>query len=96
MTCNFVKYYFSIVLGVKHGTPEDWNFAWKMYNSTQVASERNLWLRSLASSNEPYIIQQYLDSVFNRSKVRSQDVRTVIATIAKNPAGSQVIRRKNS
>ena len=65
-----------------------------MYNSTQVASERNLWLRSLASSNEPYIIQQYLDSVFNRSKVRSQDVRTVIATIAKNPAGSQVIRRR--
>ena len=62
-----------------------------MYNSTQVASERNLWLRSLASSNEPYIIQQYLDSVFNRSKVRSQDVRTVIATIAKNPAGSQVV-----
>ena len=62
-----------------------------MYNSTQVASERNLWLRSLASSNEPYIIQQYLDSVFNRSKVRSQDVRTVIATIAKNPAGCQVL-----
>ena len=52
--------------GVKHGTPEDWNFAWKMYNSTQVASERVLWLKALASSNDPYILQQYLDSVFNR------------------------------
>ena len=56
--------------GVKHGTPEDWNFAWKMYNSTQVASERVLWLKALASSNDPYILQQYLDSVFNRYVVR--------------------------
>ena len=44
--------------GVKYGTPEDWNFAWRMYNTTQVASERNLWLRALASSNDPYILQQ--------------------------------------
>ena len=44
--------------GVKYGSPEDWSFAWKMYNTTQVASERSLWLRALASSNSPYILQQ--------------------------------------
>ena len=44
--------------GVKYGSPEDWNFAWRMYNSTQVASERSLWLRALAASNDPYILQQ--------------------------------------
>ena len=49
--------------------------------------------RSLASSNDPYILQQYLDSVFNRSKVRNQDVRNVISSIANNPAGAQVAWR---
>ena len=44
--------------GVKYGAAEDWNFAWKMYNTTQVASERNLWLRALAASTDPYILQQ--------------------------------------
>ena len=44
--------------GIKYGTPDDWKFAWKMYNSTQVASERILWLRALASSNDPYILHQ--------------------------------------
>ena len=44
--------------GVRYGNADDWNFAWKMYNSTQVASERSLWLRALASSNDPYILQQ--------------------------------------
>ncbi len=44
--------------GVKFGKPDDWQFSWKMYNTTQVASERNLWLNALASSNDPYILQQ--------------------------------------
>ncbi len=44
--------------GVKYGSPLDWTFAWSMYNSTQVASERSLWLRALASAKDPYILQQ--------------------------------------
>ena len=79
--------------GVRYGSPEDWNFAWKMYNSTLVASERSLWLRALASSNDPYILQQYLDMTLDQTRIRSQDVRTVIASIAKNPAGAQLTWR---
>ena len=36
---------------------------------------------------------RYADSVFDKSRVRGQDVRSVIAGIAGNPAGSQVAWR---
>lgn len=74
--------------GVKFGTSKDWDFAWQKYNTTQVASERSLWMRALATANDPYILQQYLDAVFDRSKIRGQDVRAVIGGVASNPAGS--------
>lgn len=79
--------------GVRYGSPEDWNFAFKMYNSTQVASERSLWLKALASSNDPYILQQYLDMTLDKTRIRTQDVRTVIASVASNPSGTQLTWR---
>ena len=46
--------------GVRLGTNEDWNFAWKMYNKTKVASERSLWMNALAASPHLYVLQQYV------------------------------------
>ena len=79
--------------GVRYGSPEDWNFAFKMYNSTQVASERSLWLKALASSNDPYILQQHLYMTLDTTRIRTQDVRTVIASVASNPSGTQLTWR---
>ena len=49
---------FCYAAGVHMGTNRDWNFAWKMYNETKVASERNLWMRALAASPHVYVLQQ--------------------------------------
>ena len=44
--------------GIRLGTNDDWNFAYKMYNETLVASERSLWMRALAASPHVYVLQQ--------------------------------------
>ena len=45
--------------GVKFGGMEEWQFAWDMYSSTKVPSEKSLWMRSLADSLQPSILQRY-------------------------------------
>ena len=53
--------------GIRLGTNDDWNFAYKMYNETLVASERSLWMRALAASPHVYVLQQYVthpDGIF--------------------------------
>ena len=53
---NFRSFCYSA--GIRLGTNEDWDFAYKMYNETLVASERNLWMRALAASPHVYVLQQ--------------------------------------
>ena len=44
--------------GIRLGTTDDWNFAYKMYNETLIASERSLWMRSLTASPHVYVLEQ--------------------------------------
>ena len=44
--------------GIRLGTEDDWEFAYKMYNETLIASERSLWMRALTASPDVYILQQ--------------------------------------
>ena len=44
--------------GVRYGDYEEWKFAWEKYKTSQVPSEKSLWLRALADSPHPYILQQ--------------------------------------
>ena len=53
---NFRSFCYST--GIRLGTNDDWNFAYKMYNETIVASERSLWMRALAASPHVYVLQQ--------------------------------------
>ena len=45
--------------GVRFGGKEEWAFAWSKYNTSQVPSEKSLWLTSLAESSQTYILQRY-------------------------------------
>ena len=44
--------------GIRLGETDDWNFAYKMYNETLIASERSLWMRALTASPHVYVLQQ--------------------------------------
>ena len=50
--------------GVRHGGLDEWRFAWHKYTTTQVPSEKSLWMRALADSSKSYILQRYANVFF--------------------------------
>ncbi|XP_076056130.1 endoplasmic reticulum aminopeptidase 1-like [Oratosquilla oratoria] len=73
--------------GVKHGTEKDWHFCWKVYMSSSVPSEKRLMLKALAQTRDPWVLQQYLEYTLDSTKIRPQDVLTVLAEVSRNPGG---------
>jgi len=74
--------------GISTGDKSHWDWAYSKYNTTNIPSERGVVLKALACSRDVFVLQEYLDITLQKSKVRSQDVRTVITEIAANPSGS--------
>merc|ERR1712071_274844 len=58
---------------------------------TTVPDERLYYLRALAASNDPWILQQYLDFAMEHNSIRVQDIRTVVENVARNPVGSLLL-----
>ncbi|XP_046689288.1 LOW QUALITY PROTEIN: endoplasmic reticulum aminopeptidase 2-like [Homalodisca vitripennis] len=73
--------------GIKYGGVKEWQFCWSKYNNSGVPSERKLLLRVMGVASDPWILQRYLLATLDRDKVRPQDVKIVIATVASNPEG---------
>ncbi len=44
--------------GIKFGSVDDWKFAWDQYVSSQVPSEKSLWMRAMAGSQDTYVLQR--------------------------------------
>lgn len=80
--------------GVREGGRAEWDWAHTRYTTTKVPSERSLLLRALAQTRDNFILQEYLDMTLNKTQVRSQDVRTVLASVAENPAGTLLAWRQ--
>nr|XP_040569452.1 endoplasmic reticulum aminopeptidase 1-like isoform X3 [Lepeophtheirus salmonis] len=82
------------IAGVKFGKLDDWLFAWEKFNKIQqVPSEKSLWMNSLAESTSTYILQRYLDATLDRTRIRLQDVRKILGSVAHNPTGSHLVWR---
>ena len=44
--------------GIKYGGWTEWDYCWQRYKETNLPEERLNYLRSLAASNDPWILQQ--------------------------------------
>ncbi|XP_033306357.1 endoplasmic reticulum aminopeptidase 2-like isoform X2 [Bombus bifarius] len=75
------------VAGIKFGGEKEWNHCWKNYQETQVPSEKRIMLQALGATTDSWLLQRYLLRSLDRDMVRSQDVETVIASVATNPEG---------
>ncbi|XP_076280314.1 endoplasmic reticulum aminopeptidase 1 isoform X2 [Lasioglossum baleicum] len=73
------------VAGIKFGNEEEWNYCWQTYQNTQVPSEKRIMLQALGATTDSWLLQRYLLRSLDRDVVRSQDVETVIASVASNP-----------
>jgi len=74
--------------GISSGDRSAWEWAYSKYSTTNIPSERGVILKALACSRDVFVLQEYLDMTLENSKVRRQDVRTVITEIAANPCGT--------
>ncbi|KAF6199081.1 hypothetical protein GE061_007106, partial [Apolygus lucorum] len=77
--------------GIKYGGVKEWQFCWNKYNTTRVPSERKLLLRVLGVASDPWILQRYLLATLDRDKIRPQDIKTVMSTVASNPEGGSLL-----
>ncbi|KAG7275826.1 hypothetical protein CRUP_016766 [Coryphaenoides rupestris] len=73
--------------GIAAGGQAEWDFAWRMYKNTNIASEARKLLSAMACSQKPWILTRYLQYCLDPVKVRKQDAATVINSIAANALG---------
>jgi len=74
--------------GMQYHGADDWHQAFQKYEKSQIPAEKVILLKALTCTRDTLILQQYLDYTLDKTKVRSQDVRTVISHISSNPAGN--------
>ncbi|XP_066252705.1 aminopeptidase Ey [Euwallacea similis] len=76
------------------GGQEEWEFAWSRYVNTNVASDKEILLNSLACSKDIWILSRYLEwSITENSGIRKQDTARVFASVSENPIGYDLAYR---
>ncbi|XP_022181225.1 aminopeptidase N-like isoform X1 [Myzus persicae] len=76
---------------ISYGSEEEWDFAWKMYKMTTVASEKDLLLDALGCSRETWILARFLSyALQNNSSIRNQDISKVFYALTNKVAGQEV------
>ncbi|XP_050726718.1 endoplasmic reticulum aminopeptidase 1-like isoform X3 [Eriocheir sinensis] len=73
--------------GVRYGIEDDWRHCWDVYNTSTIPSEKNLMLKALAQTRDPWLMQQFLAYTLDPAKIRPQDVLTVLQEMSRNPGG---------
>ncbi|CAL1604382.1 unnamed protein product [Knipowitschia caucasica] len=72
---------------IKAGGVDEWDFAWKMYKNSTVASEANKLMYSLSCTEKPWLLNRYLAYSLDSNMIRKQDATYTIVYIASNPIG---------
>ncbi|KAF7239596.1 Aminopeptidase Ey [Varanus komodoensis] len=72
---------------ISTGGEEAWDFGWTMFRNATVVSEADKLRAALACSQEPWILQRYLQYTLDPTKIRRQDATSTINSIARNVAG---------
>ncbi|XP_062596000.1 aminopeptidase N-like [Saccostrea cucullata] len=72
---------------IRHGGIEDWDFAYNMYQQSNLASEKSRLMVALSCSKEVWILSRYLKYSLTPSEIRKQDATDVISYISKNEIG---------
>lgn len=73
------------------GGDEEWQAAWDVYLSANVASEKAVLLSALGCTKEVWLLARYLDMAFTEgSGIRKQDSTAVFSAVASNRVGRYV------
>lgn len=73
---------------IKHGDQLEWDFAWKQYLASNVASEKKRLLKALGCSQNVWLLSRYLEWIVKpTARIRVQDGTTVFAAVTRNVVG---------
>ncbi|BFZ00939.1 hypothetical protein BsWGS_03978 [Bradybaena similaris] len=73
---------------IHNGDWEEWNFALRMYNEIDVASEKASLLSAMSCSKQQWILSHYMHLILEKdSPIRKQDALSVVAVVARNNMG---------
>ena len=45
--------------GMANGGYKEWEFLWKVFQTTEVANEKRACLKALAETNQPWLLNRY-------------------------------------
>nr|XP_022306251.1 aminopeptidase N-like isoform X1 [Crassostrea virginica] len=72
---------------IKNGDIKEWDFAYKMYQESNVAAEKSRLMIALSCSKEVWVLSRYLQYTKISSEIRKQDATNVIVYISGNAVG---------
>lgn len=76
-----------IFVGIRNGDEKTWFHCWKVYQTTEISSEKQIMLQALSATKDSWLLQRYLLFSLDRKLIRTQDIVTVISTVAANENG---------
>lgn len=80
-------------VGVAEGGEEEWEFLWKRYIESNVASDKEKMLGGLTCSKDVWLLKRLLDTSINKDgEIRKQDSSTAFGLISGSSIGYYVAR----
>lgn len=77
-----------VCVAIREGGEKEWNFAFERYKISNVGSEKDMLLASMACTQEAWILGQYLRMSINASSgIRKADSYSVFSRVASNSVG---------
>jgi aminopeptidase N len=78
---NLKSTIYSVTL--REGGFQEWNFAFKQYEDTTSASEKEIILSALGNTQKPWLLTKYLNMIIMpNSTIRKQDGARVFASVS--------------
>uniref|UniRef100_A0A4W4GQF0 Aminopeptidase n=1 Tax=Electrophorus electricus TaxID=8005 RepID=A0A4W4GQF0_ELEEL len=69
------------------GGAKEWEFAWRMFQNTSVATEAERLMSALACTRDTQRLESFLSFTLNPVKIRKHEATSVIVQVARNKAG---------
>lgn len=83
ITCNAIRF----------GGEEEWEFMWKEYLASNVATVKDAILSNLGCTTEPWLLRRYLERAMqDDSGIRKQDFVSVFRSVARNQYGFHIAK----
>lgn len=78
---------------IRHGNEEDWQFLWKRYQDSNVATEKRTIIFSLACSRNTKTLKEYVETTYDKEGlIRKQDATYAFSSVARNEIGFPIAK----